>query len=283
MTPRPGAGMPERVEPESNGEWPERLARLQRDFAAHIRDPDRHPAPDGIEDRRMAIYRRLFFNNLSSLLSSNFPVLRSLYDGQGWATLVRDFYAEHRCQTPLFPELAREFLRYLQDVRSAQDPESVRNVPARNDPPFMLELAHYEWVELALSQNERELDDVVVDADGDLLQGRPVLSPLAWPLSYRYPVHRIRPDYQPQSAPAEATHLLVYRDRRDDVKFMQLNTVAQLLLQTLQAELALSGAELLYHVARSIAHPQPQRVVDAGAAVLADLRRRDVILGTRLD
>jgi uncharacterized protein len=261
---------------ERAGEGPERLDRLQREFAAHIRDPERHPAPDDVEDRRMAIYRRLFFNNVSSLLSGNFPVLRSLYDDQAWSALVREFYAEHRCRTPLFPELAKEFLRYLQDARSASRPD-----PRPKDPPFMPELAHYEWVELALSLDERELDDVAADPAGDLLQGRPVLSPLAWPLSYRYPVHRIRPDYQPQSAPAEATHLLVYRDRHDDVKFMLLNGVTQQLLQTLQAKPDLSGAQLLHDVARSIAHPDPQRVVEAGAGVLADLRARDVLLGTR--
>lgn len=221
----------------------------------------------------MAIYRRLFFNNLSSLLSSNFPVLRSLCDDKRWAALVRDFYAEHRCQTPLFPELAREFLRYLQDVRSAR----------LDDPPFLLELAHYEWVELALALDERELGEVPADPDGDLLQGRPVLSPLAWALSYRYPVHRIRPDFQPQQPPAEATQLLVYRDRGDNVKFLRLNQVTQALLQLLQAEPELSGAELLRRVALSIAHPDPQRVLEAGSAVLADLRARDVLLGTRPD
>lgn len=250
----------------------DRLARLQRDFAAHIRDPDGHPAPADVEDRRMAIYRRLFFNNVSSLLASNFPVLRSLCDESRWATLVREFYAEHRCQTPLFPELAGEFLRYLRDVRGTR--------PA--DPPFLLELAHYEWVELALSLDERELDDVPADAAGDLLQGCPVLSPLAWALSYRYPVHRIRPDFQPLRPPAEATHLLVYRDRDDNVKFLRLNAVTRSLLQLMQAEADLSGAALLHSVARSIAHPDPQRVLEAGAGVLADLRARGVLLGTRL-
>jgi uncharacterized protein len=283
MPARPGADRPERgvpevagpqvADPESAGEAPERLARLQRDFAAHIRDPDAHPAPGDVEDRRMAIYRRLFFNNVSSLLAGNFPVLRSLYSESGWAALVREFYSEHRCQTPLFPELAGEFLRYLQDVRG----------PRERDPAFMLELAHYEWVELALSLDERELDDVAANPGGDLLQGRPVLSPLAWALTYRYPVHRIRADFQPQQPPVEATHLLVYRDRVYHVKFLLLNEVTQRLLQLLQAEPRLSGAELLHRVALDIAHPDPRRVLEAGAGVLADLRARDVLLGTRAD
>lgn len=273
MRARPAASAPEPGGPESAYQGPERLARLQRDFAAHIRDPEGHPAPADVEDRRMAIYRRLFFNNVSSLLSSNFPVLRSLYDESRWAALVREFYAEHRCQTPLFPELAREFLRYLQDVRGTR----------QDDPPFLLELAHYEWVELALSLDECELGDVPADPAGDLLQGRPVLSPLARTLSYRFPVHQIRPDFQPQQPPAEATHLLVYRARDDNVRFLRLNEATQELLQLMQSEPDLSGAELLDRVARSIAHPDPQRVLEAGAGVLADLRARDALLGTRPD
>lgn len=220
----------------------------------------------------MAIYRRLFFNNINSLLAGNFPVLRTLYDENRWHQLVRDFYSEHRCQTPLFPEVAREFLRYLQDRRGVRE----------EDPSFMLELAHYEWVELALSLDERRLDAVAADPGGDLLAGQPVLSPLAWPLSYRFPVHRIRADFQPTAAPEEATHLLVYRDRHDDVRFMSLNDVTRLLLQQLLESPELSGAEQLRRVAKAISHPDPGRLTDAGAAVLEDLRRRDIVLGTRL-
>lgn len=247
------------------------LARLQEKFAGHIRDPDREPAPSDVEDRRMQIYRRLFFNNISSLLASNFPVLRRLHDDNAWRSLVRDFYAEHRCQTPLFPEVAREFLRYLQDLRGVR----------AGDLPFMLEIAHYEWVELALSIDERELADVPADPRGDLLEGRPVLSPLAWALSYRYPVHRIGPTFQPGEPPADATHLLVYRNRQDEVKFMTLNEVTRLLLGLLGDDTGATGQELLRRVAAAIGHPRPGRVVEAGAAVFQDLLERDVILGTR--
>ena len=94
---------------------PDELARLQASFAAHIRDPESVAAPEGIEDRRMGIYRELFFNNIRNFLSANFPVLKTLFDEKGWETLCRDFYSKFRCHTPLFPEIPREFLRYLQD------------------------------------------------------------------------------------------------------------------------------------------------------------------------
>lgn len=270
MPDRSGASGPEMSKPRADA--PRQLAQVQYEFAAHIRDPEHYPQPAGIENRRMAIYRRLFFNNISSLLAGNFPVLRSLYDDDRWNCLVREFYAEHRCHTPLFPEIAKEFLRFLQERDDLAE-----------DPPFLLELAHYEWVELALSLDEREPGAVAVHPTGDLLAGRPVLSPLAWALSYRYPVHRIEPGFQPTEPPAEATHLLVYRDRREDVKFMQLNDVTRLLLQQLQEAPDRTGAEQLRHLAETIRHPDPQRVLVTGSEVLEDLRKRGVVLGVRAD
>ena len=69
---------------------PEALARLQKSFAAHIRDPQRVAAPEGVEDRRMEIYRDLFFNNIKNFISGNFPVLRTLYEDDARTTLCRD-------------------------------------------------------------------------------------------------------------------------------------------------------------------------------------------------
>jgi hypothetical protein len=250
---------------------PKPLRELQLEFAAHIRNPEKNPAPAGLEDRRMKIYRDLFFNNIQSLLASNFPVLRRLHDDASWRALIRDFYSRHRSKTPLFPEVAKEFLQFLQDERGTQE----------SDPPFLLELAHYEWVELALEVDERELDEVRGDRDGDLLTDTPVLSPLAWPLSYRFPVHRIRPDFQPREAPEEQTHLLVWRNRDHDVKFMQLNPVARLLLQLMQENPGMTGERLLERVAVAISHPQPGKVMASGEGLLHDWNDKNILLGAR--
>ena len=68
----------------------------QYEFAAHIRDPEHKQAPEDIEDRRMDIYRELFYNNVEGFLSSSFPVLRKLMDDASWHAMARDFYARHR-------------------------------------------------------------------------------------------------------------------------------------------------------------------------------------------
>lgn len=250
---------------------PEALARLQTAFAAHIRDPENVQPPDGIEDRRMGIYRDLFFNNIRTFLSSNFPVLKSLFSTQDWTRLCRDFFTEFRCHTPLFPEIPREFLKYLQDSRTRRE----------SDPPFMLELAHYEWVELALSLDESDISEMVFDPHGDLLEAIPVLSPLAWPLSYQYPVHRIREDFQPVTPPGESTHLLVWRRSDFQVKFMQLNDISLLLLQKMKTEADKTGLSLLMEVAELINHSNPDKLIAHGGKLLGELREKQIILGTR--
>lgn len=245
---------------------------IQRGFTAHLRHPDLCPGPEDVDDRRMQIYRDLIFNNVSSLLATNFPVIRHLLPEGHWRAMVRDFFIRHRAQTPLFHELAQEFIGYLQDER----------VPDPADPPFLLELAHYEWVELALQIDETEPELSGLDPNGDLLEAPPACSPLAWPLSYRYPVHRIAPDFQPAEPPTAPTHLVVYRTRDDRVAFMEINAVTHRLLVLMQEIPHEPGRVLLRRIGTELQHPDPDKVIAFGAALLEDLRARGILLGTRV-
>ncbi len=238
-------------------------------FAAHIRAPDRNAAPADIEDRRMAIYRELFYNNVEGFLSNSFPVLRKLLADEAWHRMVRDFYARHPCRSPLFLEIPREFLSYLEQERGEQP----------GDPPFLRELAHYEWVELAVSVAESTPPEGV-EEHGDLLERRPVVSPLAWPLSYRYPVHRIRPDFQPQAPGEQPAYLLVYRDADDEVGFLELNPVSARLFSLLQEGSVSSGRQALERIAGELQHPAPDAVIQGGHTILEEWRKRDIVLGT---
>jgi hypothetical protein len=110
--------------------------------------------------------------------------------------------------------------------------------------------------------------------------GVPVVSKLAWPLTYAYPVHRIDPDYQPDAPPPQPTHLVVWRDAGDEVRFMEANAVTARLLQ-LMAPRRATGRRLLERIARELEHPQPEVVVEEGATILDGLRERGIILGAR--
>jgi hypothetical protein len=247
------------------------FTRRQYEFAAHIRDPEHNPAPGEIEDRRMAIYRELFYNNVAGFLSGTFPVLRKLHDDRHWHSLVRDYFSSHLAQTPLFLEIPREFLAWLKNGRAAQS----------TDLPFLYELAHYEWIELALSISEETPDQDGVDPAGDFLGEIPVLSPLAWHLAYRYPVHKIGPDFQPGEPGSVATNIVVYRNREDEVGFMEVNPVTKRLLELISENNNASGEQLLTRIAIEMVHPQPDVVVSGGIEILQGLAQKDIILGTR--
>ena len=241
-------------------------------FAAHIRDPEHRPAPDGIEDRRMAIYRKLFFNNLRNLLAKNFPVLRKLHSDEHWDRFIRQFMQNHQAKTPYFLELPEEFLNFLRNEYERQD----------DDFPFLLELAHYEYIELALSisTESNKLDDV--DPEGDLLTNIPVKSVLTWVYAYHYPVHRISKEFQPTEPAEQPIYLAVFRQSDDKVAFLELNSVSASLLNAIQEnDTGRSGEELLREIAASINYTNVDGFIQHGVATLNEMRDLEIITGTR--
>lgn len=242
---------------------------IQYAFTRHIRDPEHEPAPADIEDRRMAIYRRLLFKNVSNFMANSFPVLRKLLDDDRWQVMMRDYFRGHQASNPLFPQMPTEFLKYLQQERCAAD-----------DPPWLRELAHYEWLETATAIDTREIDMYDVDVHGDLFKGVPVLNPLASLVPYVWPVHRLSREFLPESAPDQPTYLVVYRSIDDQVGFMELNPVSARLLNLIQTQPD-SGHALLEQIASELNHPHPEVVIDGGRQTLQRLHERGVLLGTR--
>ena len=257
-------------------EAPATLQAQQLALSRHLRDPGSVPPPDGIEDRRLGIYRELLHNNIASLLAGNFPVIRATLGEPAWPDLVRRFFADHRSRTPLFTEIGREFVRWLEQRAEAE----------ATLPPWLAELAHHEWVELALQISDavpgRAVDPL--DRPGDdprtaLLDGIPVVSPLAWALAYRWPVHRIGPGHVPQAPPEQPTLLLVRRDACGEVRFAQLSPLAFRLLESL-GEARRSGREAL----RALAHEagaDPADLIEEGGAMLVRMYAEGTLAGVR--
>jgi hypothetical protein len=238
----------------------------QQEFSAYLRDPEKHPAPVDVKPERMAMYRELFFNNIDNFLAVNFPVLRKILSDAQWRELAEDFFARHTCKTPYFSEIAEEFLDYLQ---------TERNNPA--DPPFMLELIHYEWVEMAVSIAKQE-NPVNPPFSGDWTIQSLHLSPLAWPLVYRFPVHRLSPDYQPQEPPEQPTFLIVYRNHEDEVHFIEITPVTYQLLAIIQEHPGHAAFAYLNSVVEQLHHSQPEIIHQSGLKIVQDLATKNIIL-----
>ena len=244
---------------------PLEFQRFQYAFTAHIRDPKAHSRPHGVEARRMQVYSGLVYNNIESFLLTCFPVLRKVLGSRRWTRLVRTFLATHRSHSPFFRQIPDEFIRFLQTEWAA---------PAHY-PVYVLELAHYEWVELVLSISTRVPDWGRINPDGDLLEQRPILNPVLASLCYHWPVQRIRP--RARIAPAE-THLLAFRDMGDRVQFMEINAFTARLLSLLETA-ELTGRAALETVATESRHPASEAVICGGLAVMQDLRARGALLG----
>ena len=149
-----------------------------------------------------------------------------------------------------------------------------------DDFPFLYELAHYEWVELALSVSEASNDLDAVDPQGDFLSGIPVKSALAWNLSYRYPVHRIDTEFQPTVPGDQPTYLAIYRQADDELGFMELNAVTARLLQMIeQNEKAQSGRELLLALADEMNYPDPETLLVHGEQAMRQMQASEILLG----
>ncbi len=247
----------------------------QIDFAAHIRDPENAPAPQNIEDRRMDIYRELFFNNVANFLAKSFPVLVNLLGDKRWRALIRDYYRDHASHSPLFPDMPKEFLKYLADERATG-----KHSDTEQDPPFLYELAHYEWVEIGLSLAEEPEPDQALRPDGDLLDDRPVTSSLAWLLSYQYPVNKIGKDFQPDS-PSDQPHLyLVLRNSDLKIVFLSLNLVSARLFELLRDNPEKTGRDNLLTIATELNHSEPQAIVASGLNIMEQWLEKGVLLGT---
>lgn len=247
----------------------ETLIKQQHAFTQHIRDPEHTPAPEGIESRRMSIYTDLIFRNIENFIANSFPVLRQVIHDDEWHVIVRSFLKKHISKTPYFPKLPLEFLNYLE---KEQDEIEL--------PAFCIELAHYEWIEISLSFDPREISFKNVNQGGDLLKGIPVLNLLVQPLTYQWPVHKISLNFIPKEKPDEPTYLIVYRDHLYDVGFIELNQIAAKLIEELQKNTNRTGEEILLDIAKQLQHPDPQLVIKGGSEVIQDLKNKDILLGT---
>jgi hypothetical protein len=238
------------------------LQKFQYEFGRHVRDPRRQRRPDGVPARRIAIYSELLYNNLEGFLLACFPLTRQIIGDRRWPGVVRAFFREARCQTPYFREIPREFLAWL-GTRQV--------VPG---PVWLTELAHYEWVELAL--DVMETNAVAHDPQGDLLAGIPVFAPARMNLAYTWPVHRIAPQFRP-SKPRQ-THLLVFRDESDVVQFIELNPVTARLVDLL-LDGGLTGHAACCQIAAELGREDIDNLLAGGADVLCQLRQSGAILG----
>ena len=239
--------------------------RYQLEFTAHIRNPSANKKPAQVDDARMAVYREIVFNNILNSVTTCFPVCVQVLGKSDWEKLVRQFFAKHQATTPIFREIPQQFLQFLNT--------------AGHLPAYFQQLAHYEWVELAVNtKNTMPLDPPLnLSKNTDLLNEKPILAPAHMLLEYDYAVHKI--SKRNKTKIAEKTYLLVFRNSEFKVKFIELNSTTYQLLRLLK-ENNMLGKQALVRLAEDIKHPDADAVIQFGAEILRDLAKQGVIIGS---
>lgn len=238
----------------------------QQAFCNRIRDPEKYPVPPGIETERMQVYEALLFDGVESMLKNSFPVLHSLMDVETFQQLARDFFKLHACKVPLFHEAPMALVEYL-ELHAEKYPTY----------PFLYELAHYEWMEVALSLSDAPLPAFQA---GDVLKNIPVLTPYFGVWQYQYPVHDIQGNKPPILPAEEPFYVLGFRDADQKVHFLSLTPWSAHLIEQLSTNNSLTGEALLQKMVEVTALEE-DRLIKHGKALLQEWVEQEIVLGVR--
>lgn len=236
--------------------------QYQAQFTAYIRNPAQHKKPPFVNASRLAVYKKAVFNNIVDSVSVCFPVCQAVIGQRAWQKLMREFVATYAAASPIFREIPQQFLLFL---------EPIQTVPA-----YFKQLAHYEWVELAISK--QQIEQAALSDLTDLLHEKPLLATAHRLLEYDYPVHQISAQFKPKQP--KKTTFLVFRNPEFQVMFIELNPITYRLLQLIKQQ-DLTGQQALTQLAKEIEHPDIDVIIQFGLEILSDLANQHAIIGSQ--
>lgn len=261
---------------------PASLQQFQRSFGQFLRDPHHVKRPKGVPKRASDIYHSLLFSNVKEFLDTCFPVCQSMISPARWQRLCRVYFRDWHSHSPMFTDIPAEFVTFLQNTRHGQP------LPA-----WFGELAHYEWIELAVDIHPANLAEYIAIHTDDSLAGANVadvlitalhtgtltLNPSLQNLYYRWPVHQLSPDFKTRKR--VDTYVLVYRDNAHDVRFMYINPMTSALLDFMAEKVSQKNnltENLLAEFAEFIHYPDPVQLHTFGIELLTDLLDKAVLM-----
>ncbi|WP_367608114.1 DUF2063 domain-containing protein [Legionella sp. W05-934-2] len=178
-----------------------RLHNLAQTIRGKVKAPSDHP---------LSLYQSLIHNNLNSVVSPCFPVLQSILDKAQWHALIDRFLQNYHAQHPAYHRVPEQFVEFLSQLD---------DLPY----PFVDELAHYEWLELAVETAELPSAPIALSKPiEETMFKMPPSARFQW---YDYPVHLIDPTNI--LAMRDPTALVVYRPyHQRQIEFMKIDLLA---------------------------------------------------------
>jgi hypothetical protein len=132
----------------------------------------------GVNETHVKQYRRLVFNVIDDTLITAYPLTRKLLSHKEWDDLVQEFFSTRNCSNPQIWKMPKELFEFL---------ESKEHVLVEKY-PFLLDLLHFEWLEIELYMMEDE-PLLAYSTEGDVQEDAFYLNPELQILALQYPVH----------------------------------------------------------------------------------------------
>lgn len=155
--------------------------------------------PDNLDQ-----YRRLVFNIISDALETTYPISVKKLGVEDWVQLVDHFFSNYPCSSTQIWSMPYELITYLE---TSDDPITTKF-------PWLMELLHFEWLEVEIFCDEDE--QVHFEKSIDVLNERLVINPTLRLEHFTFPVHKAlelkeQNDY----------YLLAYRSTENDKVYFE--------------------------------------------------------------
>ncbi len=262
----------------SNDSLPE-FQQYQHQFVDYLRHPLENEAIPESLPQSSRIYAKLLYSKIEGSLDNCFPISCKLLGTKCWAQLIQSFIKNHRCKSPLYREIPDEFIAYLMNEQT----QTTIVVPE-----FIVELAHYEWMELVLETEKATLTQPCFPINENILNVIPAFNPVFHLLHYHYPVQNITASdpywtsWESRTEPysQETIILAVLRDSEDNVQFIEMNTVTARLIELTRQGFS-TYKQALLELAAEMHYVDHETILPFGTAIFKQLEQQNIIIGSQ--
>ena len=249
------------------GDYQRELMRLlfAKDFAKSLSSLTSDPK----SQQRFRVYRRMARHRLSDVIEGSFPRLRLALEGL--EPYLERWFDESPPRSPYIRDIAGEFAKWLS------------NAELTGVPPWLNELAAFEWATLDVQHAHEEESAEHVREIGELDFARPaILTPAHRILRTHYAVHRIPEHAERIDGVEEAPFALcIYRDPAShEARVLELSPIAAAIIEEVRTgDRPVVDAVRAASVREGFAIDGP--FVEAFSELVADLAERGVWLGAK--
>lgn len=239
-----------------------------RGFAArHGIEGDDLDAIEAVGAERFLVYRSLVQNRMRNTIADFIERTAARVGMKRLRADFADWMHEVAAHSPYLRDVPAEFVAWV----------SPRWIEDDAVPDYLVDLARHELLEYDIRNDHRGGEaptglDLALDKtlrfDG-----------AARLMRYAYAVHKLSPETEDRELPEHVpTRLLVYRDAKASVRYLELTPLAHAVLEELM-ERNKPVAEGLRAACETLGEPLDDERLSIAATLLADLAERGVLLG----